>query len=53
MSEELEELIYSEEYATWLMENGLDYGVIICNGDTLLDAQERMIGFEEFMESKK
>jgi len=49
--EQLEDLRYSEEYAEWLMENGLDYDVIICNGDSLLAAQERGVGFDAFLRS--
>lgn len=47
---ELDELNYSEEYAEYIMDNcGGDR--VICNGDTLLAAQEDGYLFEEFLES--
>ena len=47
---ELDDLNYSEEYADYIMENcGGDR--IICNGDTLLQAQEDGYLFNEFLES--
>ena len=49
--EQLEEYQFSVEYAEWLCQNGMDYGVIICNGDTLTVAQEREIGFEDFLKT--
>ncbi len=48
---ELEDLQFGEEYATWLCENAMDYGVVICNGDTLTVAQEKAIGFEDFLKT--
>lgn len=47
--QQLEELQFSEAYAEWLCNNAMNYGAVICNGDTLLQAQERAIGFEEFI----
>ena len=47
--DQLEDLQYGDQYAAWLVNNAMDYGVVICNGDTLLDAQERGIGFEQFL----
>lgn len=46
---ELEEIRYGDEYASWLMSNAMNYGFVVCNGDTLLDAQESGIGFEDFL----
>ena len=47
---ELDELNYSDEYAQFIMENaGGDR--VICNGDTLLEAQEDGYLFVEFLES--
>jgi hypothetical protein len=47
---ELDELNYSEEYAEYIMNNsGGDR--VICNGDTLLQAQEDGYLFAEFLES--
>ncbi len=48
---ELEDFQFSLEYAEWLYQNGMDYGVVICNGDTLLTAQEQQIGFEDFLKT--
>ena len=30
----------SDEYAEWVQNNAYDYGYIVCNGDTLLEAME-------------
>lgn len=47
---ELDDLQFSEEYAEYIMENaGGDR--VICNGDTLLEAQEDGYLFVEFLES--
>ncbi len=47
---ELDELQFSEEYAEYIMANaGGDR--MICNGDTLLEAQEDGYLFPEFLES--
>jgi hypothetical protein len=45
---DLDDLQYSEEYAEYIMENGDNSIRIICNGDTLLQAQEDGYLFEEF-----
>ena len=45
---ELDELQFSPEYATFIMEHGDRY---IPDGDTLLDAQQDGYLFEEFLES--
>lgn len=50
---EWSDLVYSEAYANWLMDNGQNYGLTICNGDLLLEAQERMVGFEDFLKEYK
>ena len=47
---ELDELNYSEEYAEYIM-NNCGGERIICNGDTLLQAQEDGYLFVEFLES--
>lgn len=48
---ELDELQFSPEYATFIMDNaGGDR--VICNGDTLLDAQQDGYLFVEFLESR-
>lgn len=47
--EELFELQYSDKYMEWLMQNAMDYGIVVCNGDTLLEAAERGIGFDKFL----
>ena len=39
-----------EEYMEYIMENGSNHGMVICNGDMLLDAFERGVLFEEFRE---
>ena len=49
--EQLEEYQFSVEYAEWLYQNGMDYSVIICNGHTLTEAQERAVGFEDFLKT--
>lgn len=47
---ELDDLQFSEEYAEYIMANaGGDR--MICNGDTLLEAQEDGYLFLEFLES--
>ena len=47
---ELDELQFSPEYGSFIMENaGGDR--VICNGDTLLQAQEDGYLFNEFLES--
>ena len=30
----------SDEYAEWVQNNAYDYGYVVCNGDTLLEAME-------------
>lgn len=45
---ELDDLQFSEEYAEFIMENG---DRMICDGDTLLEAQEDGYLFPEFLES--
>jgi hypothetical protein len=48
---ELDELSYSSEYAEFIMANC--HGErIICNGDTLIQAQEEFYLWEEFLESQ-
>ena len=39
--EQLEEYQFSVEYAEWLCQNGMDYGVIICNGEDFLKTLEK------------
>lgn len=45
-----DDLMYSEEYAEFIMENSKGDRVI-CNGSTLLDAMEDGYLFEEFLET--
>jgi hypothetical protein len=47
---ELDELSYSAEYAEYIMDNCHGERVI-CNGDTLIQAQEDYYLWEEFLES--
>ena len=49
-SSELDELSYSSEYAEYIMDNCHGERVI-CNGDTLIQAQEDFYLWEEFLES--
>lgn len=43
------DLQYSDEYAEYIMEHGSNGDRVICNGDTLLQAQEDGYLFEEFL----
>ena len=45
-----DDLMYSEEYANFIMEMSKGDRVI-CNGDSLLDAMEGGYLFEEFLET--
>lgn len=49
-SSELDELAYSSEYAEYIMDNAVGQR-IICNGDTLIRAQEDFFLWEEFLDS--
>lgn len=48
-NELIDQYQFSEAYVNWLCDNGHNYDVVICNGDTLLDAQENLVGFEDFL----
>ena len=48
--EQLFDLQGSSEYADYIMENAKG-DIVICNGDTLIDAMESEYLFEEFLES--
>ena len=50
-SSELYELAYSSEYAEYIMDNAVGQR-IICNGDTLIKAQEDFFLWEEFFDSR-
>ena len=50
-SSELDELSYSSEYAEYIMDNAAGQR-IICNGDTLIQAQEDFFLWEEFLDSR-
>jgi hypothetical protein len=50
-SSELDELAYSSEYAEYIMDNAAGQR-IICNGDTLIQAQEDFFLWEEFLDSR-
>lgn len=39
-----------DEYMEYIMENGDKHGIYICNGDTLIEAFERGVLFDEFRE---
>jgi hypothetical protein len=48
--DKVEELLYSDEYASYIMANaGGDR--IVCNGDMLIDLMEEGYLFEDFLES--
>lgn len=51
--EQIDKFQFSEAYATWLCENGQDYCVYICNGDALLIAQEKLVGFSDFLDTQR
>ena len=47
----MDDLMYSAEYADYIMKHaGGDR--VICNGDTLIDAQESLYLWDEFLESQ-
>ena len=46
----MDDLQFSDEYAEYIMKN-CDNSRVICNGDTLLQAQEDGYLFEEFMDN--
>lgn len=48
---EIDELMYSDEYAEYIMEH-CQGDRVICNGHTLLDAMEDGYLFKDFLESK-
>ena len=48
----IEELMYSNEYAEFLM-NDCKGEIVICNGDTLTEAMESGFMFEEFLATLK
>lgn len=43
-----DELRYSSEYGEFLMDNAASEGLIICNGDMLLEYMERGVLFDRF-----
>ena len=45
------ELMYSEEYANYIQQHADLSEVVICNGDTLLQAMEAGYLFDEFLET--
>ena len=50
-NERLDELMFSSDYAEYIMDNCHGERVI-CNGDTLLAAQEDMYLWQDFLNSK-
>ena len=40
MSTAIDILLDSPQYAEWVQLNALDYGITVCNGDTLIEAME-------------
>ena len=48
MPSALDLILESDEYAEWVQDNAIDYGFIVCNGDTLIEAAEDFYLFEEF-----
>ena len=51
-SERLDELKYDGEYAEYIMANADSEEVVICNGDTMLDALEQGYLWKEFLTSR-
>lgn len=47
--EQITELQFSDEYANYLMDHHDPADRIICNGDTLLQAQEDLYLFTDFL----
>ena len=47
----IDELMYSSEYADYIMENGDPSEITICDGDSLTLAQESGYLFSEFLKS--
>ena len=47
--DDIQELQCSEEYAEYIMNNYDPGERVICNGDTLLEAQENLYLFSEFL----
>ena len=47
----LDDLMYSSEYAEYIMENADPEYCIVCNGNMLLEKQEEGYLFKEFLES--
>jgi hypothetical protein len=52
LSSKTEDLMYSQEYAEYIMQHA-DLEVVICNGDTLLQAQEAGYLFDEFLMTRQ
>lgn len=48
----VDDLIYSAEYAEFIMDQASNGEIIVCNGDMLLEAQEAGFMFDEFLKSK-
>lgn len=40
MASALDLILESDEYAEWVQLNAYDYGFVVCNGDTLIEAME-------------
>ncbi len=49
-AQQIDDLTYSSEYAEYIMTN-CNGARVICNGDTLLQAQEDLFLFDDFLES--
>ena len=47
----LDDLMFSPEYADYIMKHGDPEKYTICNGDTLLEAQEDGYLFQEFLKT--
>lgn len=47
----IEDLVYSEQYAQYIMDHGDNEERVICNGDTLLEAMEDEYLFDDFLKS--
>lgn len=47
----IEDLLYSDEYAEYIMANGDNTEVVVCNGDTLILAMESEYLFDDFLKS--
>lgn len=38
-----EDIYFSTGFAQWIMDNAANYGYIVCNGDSMIDAMDSLI----------